>query len=88
MTIPGGLVVIVGALYSYARDRTRSFNLLIAFGALRPFIGGLIMRAYRYTAYFYTMEALETTILLIRYFLSIRYIKKRELRKRKQEAKS
>ncbi len=43
LNIIGGTVLLGGALYSFIRDRSRTYNLLILLGGLLPMIGGSIM---------------------------------------------
>ena len=76
MTIPGGIFLILGAIYSFWLDRTRKYNLLVAIGGLFPFIGGLRARFGNYAA-FYLLELLGIVILFIGFLLSWEYIAKR-----------
>ncbi len=77
MTIPGGIFLIVGALYSFWLDKTRKYNLLVALGGLFPFIGGLRARFGMYEA-FYFLELIGIVILFTGFLLSWEYIAKRE----------
>ncbi len=80
-TIPGGILLIIGALYSYWLDRTRKYNLLIALGGIFPFFGGLEAR-FGGETFFYAFETIGTILLFLGFLLSREYIKKRvELRK-------
>lgn len=84
MTIPGGIFLIAGAIYSYWLDRSRKYNLLVAIGGLFPFIGGLRARFGAYEA-FYFLELLGIVILFLGFLLSWEYIIKKETAKEKRE---
>jgi len=45
LTIPGGLILIIGALYSFLLDRTRKYNTFIALGGLLYMASGMLARA-------------------------------------------
>lgn len=77
MTIPGGLFLILGAIYSFWLDRSRKYNLLVAIGGLFPFIGGLRARFSVYEA-FYILEMLGIITLFLGFLLSWEYIVKKE----------
>lgn len=80
-TVPGGILLIGGALYSYWLDRTRNYNLLIALGGVFPFFGGLEAR-FGASTFFYAFETIGTILLFSGFLLSKEYIKKRaELRR-------
>jgi len=74
--IPGGILLIGGALYSYWLDRTRKYNLLIALGGVFPFFGGLEAR-FGGNTFFYAFETIGTILLFAGFLLSREYIKKR-----------
>ncbi len=75
-TIPGGILLIGGALYSYWLDRTRKYNLLIALGGIFPFLGGLEAR-FGGETFFFAFETVGTILLFSGFMLSREYIKKR-----------
>ena len=81
MTIPGGIFLIVGALYSFWLDKSRKYNLLVAIGGLFPFIGGLRARFGAYEA-FYFLELLGIVILFLGFLLSWEYIVKKNTTKK------
>lgn len=78
LTIPGGLALILGAIYSFWLDRTRKYNLLIALGGFFPFFGGLRAR-FGYRTFFYAFETVGALLLFLGFVLSWEYIKKRDL---------
>jgi len=76
LTVPGGLFLIGGAAYSFWLDRTRKYNLIIAFGGLFPFFGGALSRAEMYTL-FYAFDVIGALLLFIGFLLSMEYIRKK-----------
>lgn len=81
-TIPGGIALIAGAIYSFMLDRTRKYNLLIALGGLFPFLGGLKTRLGDPT-FFYLFETLGTLFLFLGFLLSWEYIRTRGTEQKK-----
>lgn len=77
LTVPGGLFLIGGAVYSFWLDRTRKYNLLIAFGGLFPFLGGSLARVGMYDL-FYALDVLGALLLFIGFLMSMEYIKKKD----------
>ncbi|MFQ5910282.1 MAG: hypothetical protein ACE5IJ_06120 [Thermoplasmata archaeon] len=77
LTVPGGIFLIGGAVYSFWLDRTRKYNLLIALGGVFPFIGGSLARAGEVTL-FYAFETVGALLLFVGFLLSMEYIKKKE----------
>lgn len=74
----GGTVLIGGALYSYIRDRSRTYNLLIALGGLLPMIGGSAIGFFRNPDVFFEFELGGTIFLFLGFIFSDRYIRARE----------
>jgi len=72
LTIPGGIAIIGGAVYSFWLDRARRYNLLIALGGLFPFMGGLKTR-FGNPAFFYLLEAVGIVLLFSGFVLSWEY---------------
>ncbi|MFQ5712306.1 MAG: hypothetical protein ACE5GD_11095 [Candidatus Geothermarchaeales archaeon] len=77
LTVPGGLALILGAIYSFWLDRTRKYNLLIALGGGFPFFGGMRAR-FGDPTFFYAFETLGALLLFSGFILSMEYIRKRE----------
>ena len=77
LNIPGGIAIIGGALYSFALDRTRKYNLLIAVGGLYPFAGGS-QTLLGNTTLFYVLETAGIILLFAGFVLSWEYIRSRE----------
>ena len=77
LTVPGGLFLIGGAVYSFWLDRTKKYNLIIALGGLFPFFGGALSRVGMYTLFF-AFDVIGALLLFVGFLLSMEYIKKRE----------
>lgn len=75
-TVPGGILLIGGAVYSYWLDKTRKYNLLIALGGVFPFFGGLKVR-FEDPTFFFAFETVGTLLLFLGFLLSREYIKKK-----------
>lgn len=74
----GGTILIGGALYSFIRDRSRTYNLLIFIGGLLPMIGGSMMGLLGDPNLFFEFELGGTVFLFLGFIFSDIYIKKRE----------
>jgi uncharacterized membrane protein len=74
----GGTVLIGGALYSYIRDRRRTYNLLLALGGLLPMIGGAALGFFQNPNVFFEFELAGTVFLFLGFLLSDRFIRARE----------
>lgn len=74
----GGLVLIGGALYSFVRDRSRTYNIFLAIGGILPAAGGSMLGLLSYPDAFFEFELGGTVFLFIGFLLSARYIARRE----------
>ena len=74
LTVPGGIALIGGAVYSFLLDRTRKYNLLIAIGALFPFVGGVKVR-FADPSFFYLFEMIGTILLFLGFLWSWEYVR-------------
>jgi hypothetical protein len=74
----GGLILIGGALYSYLRERSRTYNILIAIGGMLPMIGGSALGLFGYPDAFFVFELGGTVFLFLGFLFSARYIGRRE----------
>jgi hypothetical protein len=70
----GGVVLIGGALYSFVRDRTRTYNIFLVIGGLLPTIGGSLLGLLSYSDLFFELELGGTVFLFLGFLLSARYI--------------
>jgi hypothetical protein len=80
INIVGGLALILGALYSYLRDRRRTYNILIFIGGILPMIGGSLLGIFGDPNLFFELELLGTAFLYAGFIYSDRFIKERESR--------
>lgn len=78
--IIGGLVLILGALWSFLRDRRRTYNILIFIGGLLPMIGGAALGFFNEPSLFFILELGGTVFLYLGFLYSDRFIKAREAR--------
>ena len=72
LTVPGGIILIVGALYSFWLDKTRKYNLLIAAGGVLYMAGGMLAR-YGATGAFYGMQFIALLTLFTGFLLSMEH---------------
>jgi hypothetical protein len=77
----GGVVLIGGALYSFVRDRSRTYNIFLAIGGILPAAGGSMLGLLSYPDAFFEFELGGTVFLFIGFLLSSRYISRREAAK-------
>lgn len=77
LTVPGGIAIIGGALYSFWLDKTRRYNLLIALGGLFPFLGGLRER-FGDVTFFYILETIGMLLLFAGFLMSWEYTQTRK----------
>lgn len=85
INIVGGLVLIGGALWSYLKDRRRTYNLWIFLGGLMPMIGGSALAFFHEPNLFFVFELAGTVLLYWGFILSDRFIKDREARIREAQ---
>ena len=74
----GGLVLIGGAIYSFLRDRSRTYNIFLAIGGILPAAGGSLLGLLSYPDAFFEFELGGTVFLFIGFLLSAAYIAQRE----------
>jgi len=86
INIVGGLTLILGALYSYLRDRRRSYNILIFIGGILPMIGGSMLGIFGDPNLFFEFELFGTAFLYAGFIYSDRFIKERESRIKKTDS--
>lgn len=75
LSVPGGLLLIIGALYSFWLDRSRKYNLLIALGGIFQFFSGLKERLGNST-YFFVLTTIGVLFLFVGFLLSSEYVKR------------
>lgn len=81
LNITGAILLVGGALFSYLRDRSRSYNLSIALGGILPAIGGASLGFFDNADIFFEFELAGTIFLFLGFVLSIRYLSRSDDRK-------
>ena len=76
--IIGGFALILGALWSFLKDRRRTYNLLIFIGGVMPMIGGSALAFFDEPSLFFVFELGGTVFLFLGFIYSDRFIKARE----------
>ena len=76
--IIGGFALILGALWSFFKDRRRTYNLLIFLGGVMPMIGGSALAFFGEPSIFFLFELGGTVFLFLGFIYSDRFIKARE----------
>jgi hypothetical protein len=76
--IIGGFALILGALWSFLKDRRRTYNLLIFLGGVMPMIGGSALAFFDVPSLFFLFELGGTVFLFLGFIYSDRFIKARE----------
>ena len=78
INIVGGLTLILGAVYSFIKDRRRTYNAFFVIGGLLPALGGTLMGIFGDPNLFFEFELLGTIFLYAGFVYSDRFIKDRE----------
>jgi hypothetical protein len=73
--IIGGFALILGALWSFIRDRRRTYNILIFLGGVMPMIGGSALAFFGEPSLFFIFELGGTVFLFLGFIYSDRFIK-------------
>jgi len=76
LNITGAVFLIGGSLLSYARDRSRTYNIPLFFGGILPSLGGASLGFFNNADIFFEFELAGTVLLFLGFILSIRYISK------------
>ena len=76
--IIGGFALILGALWSFLKDRRRTYNLLLFLGGVMPMIGGSALAFFHEPSLFFLFELGGTVFLFLGFIYSDRFIKTRE----------
>lgn len=74
LSATGGIVLVVGALYSFVRDRSRTYNIPLLLGGLLPSIGGSLLGLLNSADVFFEFELAGTVFLFAGFVMSMRYI--------------
>ncbi len=81
LNITGAIFLIGGALLSYIRDRTRTYNIALLLGGLLPSLGGASLGFFNNADIFFEFELAGTALLFIGFVLSVRYLSGHQIRK-------
>lgn len=73
----GGLALIGGTLLSFARDRSRKYNIFLAIGGILPMLGGSMLGFLSHPDVFFEFELGGAVFLFLGFMLSARYIARR-----------
>jgi hypothetical protein len=80
LSATGGTVLVVGALYSFVRDRRRIYNIPLLLGGLLPTVGGSLLGILNNADVFFEFELAGTVFLFIGFVMSMRYIGKKPVK--------
>ena len=75
LNITGAVFLIGGSLFSYIRDRSRTYNILILLGGILPSLGGASLGFFKNADIFFEFELAGTILLFLGFILSIRYLR-------------
>ncbi|MFQ6134798.1 MAG: hypothetical protein ACE5KU_03155, partial [Nitrososphaerales archaeon] len=76
----GGILLVGGALYSYVRDRSRTYNIPLILGGLFPSIGGTLLGILNNPDVFFEFELAGAIFLFLGFVMSMGYLRRRERR--------
>ena len=76
LNITGAVFLIGGSLFSYVRDRSRTYNIPLFFGGMLPSLGGASLGFFNNADIFFEFELAGTVLLFLGFVLSIRYLTK------------
>ena len=74
LNITGAVFLIGGSLFSYVRDRSRTYNIPLFFGGILPSLGGASVGFFNNADIFFEFELAGTILLFLGFVLSIRYL--------------
>ncbi len=78
LSIPGGLIIIFGAFYSFWLDKSRKYALLISLGGIIQLLSGVRARFGGDPTYFFALTTAGVLFLFIGFLLSSEYVRKRK----------
>lgn len=77
LNFSGAIFLIGGALFSYMRDRSRTYNIPLVLGGILPSLGGAFLGFFNNADIFFEFELAGTVFLFTGFVLSIRYLSRR-----------
>lgn len=72
----GGMILMLGSIYSLIRDRKAIYNIFIGLGGLLPYIGGFAVGFFNYPDIKFLFELGGIIFLLLGFMMSEKYVKK------------
>ncbi len=73
----GGTLLVGGALYSFVRDRSRTYNIPLILGGLFPSIGGTLLGILNNPDVFFEFELAGAVFLFLGFIMSMGYLRRR-----------
>jgi hypothetical protein len=74
LNITGAVFLIGGSLFSYIKDRSRTYNIPLFFGGILPSLGGASLGFLNNADIFFEFELAGTILLFLGFILSMRYL--------------
>jgi hypothetical protein len=74
LNITGAVFLIGGSLFSYIKDRSRTYNIPLFFGGILPSLGGASLGFFNNADIFFEFELAGTILLFLGFILSMRYL--------------
>jgi hypothetical protein len=74
LNITGAIFLIGGSLFSYIRDRSRTYNIPLFLGGIFPSLGGASLGFFNNVDIFFEFELAGTILLFLGFILSVRYL--------------
>ena len=74
LNITGAIFLIGGSLFSYIKDRSRTYNIPLLLGGILPSLGGASLGFFNNTNIFFEFELAGTMLLFLGFILSMRYL--------------
>jgi hypothetical protein len=74
LNITGAVFLIGGSLFSYIRDRSRTYNVPLSLGGILPSLGGASIGFFNNAGIFFEFELAGTVLLFLGFVLSVRYL--------------
>jgi hypothetical protein len=78
INIIGGMTLILGAVYSFIKDRRRTYNVFFVLGGLLPGLGGTLMGIFGDPNLFFEFELIGTIFLYAGFIYSDKFIRDRD----------
>jgi energy-converting hydrogenase Eha subunit C len=76
LNITGAIFLIGGSLFSYIRDRSRTYNIPLFLGGIFPSLGGASLGFFNNANIFFEFELAGTILLFLGFILSMKYLRR------------